>query len=194
MTPRFWRRAQVGGTQNQLFLLLKTTVAPASVLPAVRRVVHDMDPDQPVYAIQTVAEAYASASATRKATTLFLAIFAFFALALAAVGIYAVVSFTVSERTQEIGLRMALGARSRDVMAQFVIEAVALSIIGGLFGVGLGIVGSMALAQLGDWPTLIETEAIATAVAFSAAVGVFFGYYPARKAASLDPIIALRHE
>ncbi len=86
-----------------------------SVLPAVRSVVRDMDSDQPIYAIQTVDEAFASATATRRATTTFLSIFAVFALILAAVGIYAVVSFTVSERTQEIGLRVALGADARGV-------------------------------------------------------------------------------
>jgi putative ABC transport system permease protein len=89
---------------------------------------------------------------------------------------------------------MALGARGRDVMAQFVIEAVSLSIIGGLIGITVGIAGSEVMARFGEWPMLIRTEAILMAVAFSAAVGIFFGYYPARKAASLDPIIALRHE
>jgi putative ABC transport system permease protein len=101
---------------------------------------------------------------------------------------------SVTERTAEIGLRMALGARGRDIMAQFVIEAVMLSVIGGIIGIALGIAGSMALARAGDWPTLIETEAVVAAVIFSGAVGIFFGYYPARKASRLDPIIALRHE
>lgn len=110
------------------------------------------------------------------------------------IGIMNIMLVSVTERTSEIGLRMALGARSRDVMAQFVIEAVSLSIIGGLIGVALGVAGSLLLAHLGEWPMLIDTEAILMAVAFSAAVGIFFGYYPARKAAALDPITALRHE
>ncbi len=101
---------------------------------------------------------------------------------------------SVMERTAEIGLRMALGARARDVMAQFVVEAVSLSIIGGLVGVGVGIGGSHLLSYIGEWPVLIEGGAVLMAVAFAAAVGIFFGYYPARKAASLDPITALRHE
>jgi len=110
------------------------------------------------------------------------------------IGIMNIMLVSVTERTGEIGLRMALGARSRDVLAQFVIEAVALSIIGGLIGITVGIAGSMVLSRVGGWPMLIESEAILMAVAFSAAVGIFFGYYPARKAASLDPIAALRHE
>ncbi len=110
------------------------------------------------------------------------------------IGIMNIMLVSVTERTAEIGLRMALGARSRDIMAQFVIEAVMLSVIGGIVGIALGIAGSAALAQAGDWPTLIETEAVVAAVVFSAAVGIFFGYYPARKASRLDPIIALRHE
>jgi putative ABC transport system permease protein len=110
------------------------------------------------------------------------------------IGIMNIMLVSVTERTGEIGLRMALGARGRDVMAQFVIEAVSLSIIGGLIGITVGIAGSEVMARFGEWPMLIRTEAILMAVAFSAAVGIFFGYYPARKAASLDPIIALRHE
>ncbi|MEK9753355.1 MAG: ABC transporter permease [Rhodospirillaceae bacterium] len=110
------------------------------------------------------------------------------------IGIMNIMLVSVTERTAEIGLRMALGARSRDIMAQFVIEAVLLSVIGGIVGIALGVAGSVALAQAGDWPTLIETEAVVAAVFFSGAVGIFFGYYPARKASRLDPIIALRHE
>jgi putative ABC transport system permease protein len=110
------------------------------------------------------------------------------------IGIMNILLVSVTERTAEIGLRMALGARGRDIMAQFVIEAVMLSVIGGIIGIALGIAGSMALARAGDWPTLIETEAVVAAVIFSGAVGIFFGYYPARKASRLDPIIALRHE
>jgi putative ABC transport system permease protein len=110
------------------------------------------------------------------------------------IGIMNIMLVSVTERTAEIGLRMALGARGRDIMAQFVIEAVMLSVIGGIIGIALGIAGSVALAKAGDWPTVIETEAVVAAVIFSGAVGIFFGYYPARKASKLDPIIALRHE
>jgi putative ABC transport system permease protein len=101
---------------------------------------------------------------------------------------------SVTERTREIGLRMALGARSRDILLQFLIEAVTLSLIGGIIGVALGLGGILGMASLGDWPTIIRPESIFLAFGFAAVVGIFFGYYPARKAARLDPIDALRYE
>jgi putative ABC transport system permease protein len=101
---------------------------------------------------------------------------------------------SVTERTREIGLRMAVGARRRDILVQFLIEAVTLALVGGLIGIGLGIGASMAIAAFAGWPTLIEIEAILLAFFFSGAVGVFFGFYPARKASRLDPIEALRYE
>jgi len=101
---------------------------------------------------------------------------------------------SVTERTREIGLRMAVGAQSHDILGQFLIESVTLSLIGGLIGVVLGLGGSVAMATLGEWPTVIEIKSVVLAFGFSAAVGVFFGFYPARKAARLDPIEALRYE
>jgi putative ABC transport system permease protein len=101
---------------------------------------------------------------------------------------------SVTERTREIGLRMAIGARGRDVLAQFVTEAVVLSSIGGMVGVACGVGASMIIASMAGWPMLIEIDAILVAVLFSAAIGVFFGFYPARRAARLDPIEALRYE
>ena len=110
------------------------------------------------------------------------------------IGIMNIMLVSVTERTREIGLRMALGARRRDILTQFVVEAITLCLLGGLIGVALGIGGSHLIAQTGDWPVLIEPQAIMLAVGFSAAVGVFFGFYPARKASRLDPIDALRYE
>jgi putative ABC transport system permease protein len=101
---------------------------------------------------------------------------------------------SVTERTREIGIRMAVGARERDILTQFLIEAVTLSLIGGIVGIGLGVGGSALLSFLAQWETLIAPQAILLAFLFSTVVGVFFGYYPARKAASLDPIEALRYE
>jgi len=97
-------------------------------------------------------------------------------------------------RKRHSGLRMAVGAQSRDILGHFLIESVTLSLIGGLIGVVLGLSGSVAIVVLGEWPTLIEIESVVLAFTFSAAVGVFFGFYPARKAARLDPIEALRYE
>jgi putative ABC transport system permease protein len=101
---------------------------------------------------------------------------------------------SVTERTREIGLRMAVGARTRDILGQFLVEAVTLSLIGGLVGVGLGVAASFSIGSLLGWPVLLAPEAIVLAVAFAFAIGVFFGLYPARKAARLSPVEALRFE
>ena len=101
---------------------------------------------------------------------------------------------SVTERTREIGLRMAVGAKGRDVLRQFLVEAAVLSLVGGLAGAALGCGVSAALTRLLDWPTAIPAEAVAAAVAFAGATGIVFGLYPARQAARLDPIEALRFE
>jgi putative ABC transport system permease protein len=101
---------------------------------------------------------------------------------------------SVTERTREIGIRKALGATRLNIMMQFLIEALTLCLLGGLLGVLLGVGTAMLLARLMQWNTLISPMAVGVAFAFSAAVGLFFGIYPARRAASLDPIVALRYE
>jgi putative ABC transport system permease protein len=101
---------------------------------------------------------------------------------------------SVTERTREIGVRMAVGARGNDILTQFLIEAVTLSSVGGVIGIICGIAASRILSIYASWPTLISISSIVIAFLFSAAVGVFFGFYPARKAAALDPIEALRYE
>jgi putative ABC transport system permease protein len=110
------------------------------------------------------------------------------------IGIMNIMLVSVTERTKEIGLRMAVGARTRDILRQFLSEAVTLSVGGGLLGMLLGIVVSRSLTRLLGWPTLITSSSILIAFAFAAGVGIFFGYYPARTAAGLDPIEALRYE
>jgi putative ABC transport system permease protein len=101
---------------------------------------------------------------------------------------------SVTERTREIGLRMAVGARGRDILLQFLIEAVTLSVVGGLIGILLGTGGAQLVSSKLGWDTLVSVESIVVAFVFSAFIGVFFGFYPARKAARLDPIDALRYE
>src|SRR5205085_10016572 len=110
------------------------------------------------------------------------------------IGIMNIMLVLVTERTREIGIRMAIGARSTAVRTQLLIESIALSLTGGLVGILLGVVGSVVIPKMVGWPTLVSFSAILGSVVFSAAVGIFFGYYPARKAAGLDPIEALRYE
>ena len=110
------------------------------------------------------------------------------------IGIMNIMLVSVTERTREIGLRQAVGARGRDVLRQFLVEAVILSLIGGTIGIGLGAFGARTIANAFEWPTRVSSNAIGVAFLFSVAIGVFFGYYPARQAARLDPIEALRAE
>ena len=115
-------------------------------------------------------------------------------LVVGGIGIMNIMLVSVTERTREIGLRMAVGAKGRDVLFQFLVEAVVLSIVGGLFGVALGFGLSEGVTRFLQWPMSVPANAVALAVGFSAATGIFFGFYPARKAAQLDPIESLRFE
>jgi putative ABC transport system permease protein len=126
--------------------------------------------------------------------TALLASIASVSLLVGGIGIMNIMLVSVTERTREIGLRIAVGASEEDVQWQFLSEALVLSLAGGALGVLLGVIGSRGLSGMLSWPTSVPVEAVAIAVVFSAAVGVFFGYYPARKAANLDPIEALRFE
>ena len=126
--------------------------------------------------------------------TALLAGVAIISLIVGGIGIMNIMLVSVTERTREIGIRMAVGARGRDILLQFLIEAVALSSTGGVLGIALGIAGARLLTIIKQWPTLISADSIIIAFAFSAAVGIFFGFYPARKASQLDPIDALRYE
>ena len=129
-----------------------------------------------------------------KTMTLLLAAIAGVSLVVGGIGIMNIMLVSVTERTREIGIRMAIGARGRDILLQFLTEAVTLSLIGGVVGIGVGVGVSNLLAARMHWPTLISSASVVYAFFFSAAVGVFFGFYPARKASRLDPIEALRYE
>jgi len=126
--------------------------------------------------------------------TLLLASIASVSLLVGGIGIMNIMLVSVTERTREIGIRMAIGATEADVQRQFLIEAVVLSMIGGAIGIVFGVGSSLIITNVLGWPVLVSPLAIVTAVVFSAAVGIFFGFYPARKAAGLDPIEALRYE
>jgi ABC-type antimicrobial peptide transport system permease subunit len=126
--------------------------------------------------------------------TLMLAAVASVSLLVGGIGIMNIMLVSVTERTREIGIRMAIGATERDVQAQFLTEAMVLSLFGGILGIIFGLTASKILATVLEWPSRISVASIAVSVVFSAAMGIFFGLYPARKAARLDPIEALRYE
>jgi len=144
--------------------------------------------------IRNLSEIAETRDASSRTLALLLAAVAAVSLIVGGIGIMNIMLVSVTERTREIGLRMAVGARARDILAQFLIEATTLSSIGGAIGVALGVGAAVGIANLAGWPTLIQPLAIVVAVGFSALVGVFFGFYPARRASQLDPIEALRHE
>jgi putative ABC transport system permease protein len=149
------------------------------------------DDDFTVRNQQEIAEA---ATATSRVMTLLLGAIAGVSLVVGGIGIMNIMLVSVTERTREIGVRMAVGAHGTDILTQFLIEAVTLSSVGGVIGIICGIGASRILSTYAHWPTFISISSIAIAFLFSAAVGVFFGFYPAREAARLDPIEALRYE
>ena len=144
--------------------------------------------------IRNQAEALESRAQSSRTMSLLLAAVASVSLVVGGIGIMNIMLVSVTERTREIGLRMAVGARRRDILSQFLTEAALLSMIGGLVGILLGVLGSLAFTAFGEWPAMIKFEAILVAFSVSAAVGLFFGFYPARTASRLDPIEALRRE
>ncbi len=155
---------------------------------------HDVDPAKPDFTVQTQQDIIATQEATTAAFRDLLAWVAGVSLVVGGIGIMNIMLVSVTERTREIGLRQALGARPADVLMQFLLEAIILSLAGGLVGVAVGIGGSYLFGALGSMQTQIVPESIPLAFGAAAIVGIFFGYYPATQAAKLDPIVALRHE
>jgi putative ABC transport system permease protein len=146
------------------------------------------------FTVRNMTDIADAANATSQTMTILLACIAGVSLMVGGIGIMNIMLVSVTERTREIGIRMAIGARSSAVRSQFLIESIVLSLTGGMIGIVLGVIVSLAIPKMLGWPTLVSTMAIIGSVLFSAAVGIFFGYYPARKAAALDPIEALRYE
>ncbi len=146
------------------------------------------------FSLRNLAEFMAAQEAASRVLALLLAAVASVSLVVGGIGIMNIMLVSVTERTREIGLRMALGARTRDILGQFLVEAVTLSLIGGLVGVLLGVGAALAVARIAGWQVVLPGGAVLLAVAFAFAIGVFFGFYPARKAARLNPVEALRFE
>lgn len=146
------------------------------------------------FSVRNMTDVAEAANETNNIMTMLLGSIAGVSLLVGGIGIMNIMLVSVTERTREIGIRMAIGARSSAVRSQFLIESIVLSLTGGFVGILLGVVVSVAIPKMLGWPTLVSTAAIIGSVIFSAAVGIFFGYYPARKAAGLDPIEALRYE
>jgi len=150
------------------------------------------DPDD--FTARTQEDIAAIRTQTTQTTTNLLTGIAAVSLIVGGIGIMNIMLVSVTERTREIGIRMAIGARGSDVLLQFLVEAIVISMLGGGIGIALGFGMSRAMTELWDWPTMVPPSAVGMAFGFAAATGVFFGFYPARKAASLDPIVALRFE
>ncbi len=146
------------------------------------------------FSIRNLTEMLQAQEESSRVMAMLLAAVAGVSLVVGGIGIMNIMLVSVTERTREIGLRMAVGARSRDILGQFLIEAVTLSLVGGAIGIVIGMVATWAIGSFAGWQVLLSAESILLAVGFSAAVGVFFGFYPARRAAALLPIQALRHE
>jgi putative ABC transport system permease protein len=156
---------------------------------------HRLQPGQDDdFSLRNLEEVAATQEASSRVLALLLAAVASVSLVVGGIGIMNIMLVSVTERTREIGLRMAVGARTRDILGQFLVEAVTLSLIGGLVGVVLGMGAAFGIAQLAGWRIVVAPQAVLLAVAFAFVIGVFFGFYPARKAARLNPVEALRFE
>jgi putative ABC transport system permease protein len=155
------------------------------------RITNSKEPD---FSTRNLSEILAVAEQSSKAMSMLLGAVASISLIVGGIGIMNIMLVSVTERTREIGIRMAIGAKKNDILLQFMTEAVMLTMLGGLIGIALGAGGATVVSKLLGWPTMISIQSITIAFFFSAAVGIFFGFYPAKKAAGLNPIDALRYE
>jgi putative ABC transport system permease protein len=144
--------------------------------------------------VRNLTEAFSTAEESARVMSILLGAIASISLLVGGIGIMNIMLVSVTERTREIGIRMAVGARGRDILWQFLVEALVLSLLGGVIGIILGVGASQIISDFFKWPTLISIKALLLSFSFSGGVGIFFGFYPARKAAQMDPIEALRYE
>jgi putative ABC transport system permease protein len=146
------------------------------------------------FTVRNLTEVFAAQETSAQVMSILLGAIASVSLIVGGIGIMNIMLVSVTERTREIGLRQAVGAKTRDILLQFLVEAVTLSLLGGIIGIAVGLTASLLISHFAQWSTQVSLLSIVLAFAFSALVGVFFGYYPARKAAYMDPIEALRYE
>ena len=164
-------------------------------IETVLRAEHELIPGQENdFMVRTQDDMMSMMTSTTQTMTMFTLAIAIVSLIVGGIGIMNIMLVSVTERTREIGLRMAVGAKGQDVLWQFLVEAIALSLVGGLVGVGLGFGIAEGLTQFLAWPTSVPPDAVALSVSFAAAIGILFGFYPAWKGAQLDPIESLRFE
>jgi putative ABC transport system permease protein len=161
---------------------------------ALLRESHRIMADNDDFTVKNQADLATVAESSTQVMTLLLAAIASISLLVGGIGIMNIMLVSVTERTREIGIRMAIGARGSDVLTQFLVESIVMGVLGGLVGLGVGVAGAKILGYFTGWETSVSPLIMLAAVGFSGAVGVFFGYYPARKAAALNPIEALRYE
>ena len=167
----------------------------AEAIRAQLRIQHKLIPGDPDdFTVRTNEEIAATRTETTRTMTTLLAAIAGVSLLVGGIGIMNIMLVSVTERTREIGLRLAIGARGRDVLFQFLVEAIVISLVGGGIGIVMGFVSAELVKRFAEWPAVVPANAIGVAFGFAAATGIFFGFYPARKAAGLDPIEALRFE
>jgi putative ABC transport system permease protein len=161
---------------------------------AILRQRHRIDGEDDDFTIMDMTEVTQMITQVSSLMTILLTVIASISLLVGGIGIMNIMLVAVTERTREIGLRLALGARRRDIMRQFLVESVVLSGVGGIIGIGLGVSAAYILGAVNHWPVVISPGSVLIALTFSAGVGIFFGFYPAWRAARLNPIESLRRE
>jgi putative ABC transport system permease protein len=197
--PYTTAQARLAGN-TRIWQILVSATSPQDIAAAqqeataIMRESHKIGDGDDDFTIRNQTEIANAAQGTTKIMTWLLASIASVSLIVGGIGIMNIMLVSVTERTREIGIRMAIGARGSDVLTQFLVESIVMSVLGGAVGLAVGVGGASLLAHFTGWSTAVPVQAVALAIGFSAAVGVFFGYYPARKAAALDPIQALRYE
>ncbi len=181
--------------------ILANTYSPEGIPQAqaeigqILRDAHGLSPNEPAdFTVRNQGELADAAQSTTQVMTLLLAAIASISLLVGGIGIMNIMLVSVTERTREIGLRLAVGARGSDVLTQFLVESVVLSLVGGMLGVAAGYAGSRTIAFLTGWSAVVSPPTVFLALGFAASVGIFFGFYPARRAAAMEPIEALRYE